>query len=272
MRRAATVFFVPSSTVAPLLFDVISLKDKQVLVPYVFHEFVSRIVILSYFSPTAAFSERHGMGQTGRKFVQIPGITLSRQMHNSDTIFVTSHTIVKSYKSEVTSYPLPWYALHVRCHAEKNVSRMLEGRGYEQYLPLYRERTQWSDRVKQLDLPLFPGYVFCRLEVALRRPVLTVPGVVAIVGFGSTFAPVPEDQISAVRDIVRSGLPSSPWPFLKEGQRIRVSTGSLEGVEGLLIQVKNEYRVVVSVPLLQRSVAVEIDRDCIQLLSTVRPS
>jgi transcription antitermination factor NusG len=193
-------------------------------------------------------------------------------MLNSENLFVTGHMIGTAHESEVTNFPLPWYAIHVRCHAEKNVSRMLEGRGYEKYLPLYRERNQWSDRVKQLDLPLFPGYVFCRLEVALRRPVLTVPGVVAIVGFGSSFAPVPEDQISAVRDIVRSGLPSAPWPFLQEGQRIRVSNGALAGVEGFLVHIKNDYRVVVSVPLLQRSVAVEIDRDCIQALSTVRPS
>jgi transcription antitermination factor NusG len=192
-------------------------------------------------------------------------------MYRSENDPVCRHTIEMEHEPEVAHYSLPWYAIHVRCHAEKNVSRILEGRGYEQYLPFYRERSRWSDRVKQLDLPLFPGYVFCRLEVALRRPVLTVPGVVAIVGFGSTFAPVPEDQISAVRDIVRSGLPSGPWPFLKEGQRIRVSNGALEGVEGFLVQIKNEYRVVVSVPLLQRSVAVEIDRDCIQALPAVLP-
>ncbi len=143
---------------------------------------------------------------------------------------------------------------------------MLEARGIEQYLPLYREVTHWSDRVKQLELPLFPGYVFCRIDVPRRRPVVTVPGVVRIVGFGSTFAPIPEDQISAIRNIVRSGLPSSPWPFLQAGERIRVSAGALEGVEGILVKVKNDYRVVVSVPLLQRSVAVEIERAWVQPL------
>lgn len=166
-------------------------------------------------------------------------------------------------------YALPWYAIQVRCHAEKNVARMLEGRGFEQYLPLNREQNHWSDRVKQVDLPLFPGYVFCRVDVPRRRPVLTVPGVIAIVGFGSTFIPIPEEEISAVRDIVRSGLPLSPWPFLQQGQRIRVSSGALEGVEGILVKIKNECRVVVSVSLLQRSVAVEIERDWIQPLPTV---
>ena len=172
--------------------------------------------------------------------------------------------------TEVTGNSLPWYAVQVRCHAEKNVSRMLEALGFEQYLPLYFESQRWSDRVKQLELPLFPGYVFCRLDVPHRRPVVTVPGVVSIVGFGSTFAPIPDDQISAVRSIVHSGLPSTPWPFLQEGERIRVSAGALEGVEGILVRIKSDYRVVVSVPLLQRSVAVEIERTWIQPLRIAR--
>jgi transcription antitermination factor NusG len=192
-------------------------------------------------------------------------------MHNSENVIVPSHTIEIAHELEVTRDSLPWYAIHVRCHAEKNVSRMLEGRGYEQYLPLYRERNRWSDRVKEIELPLFEGYVFCRLDVPRRRPVLTVPGVIGIVGFGNTFTPVPEKEISVVRDIVRSGLPTVPWPFLREGQRIRVSSGALAGVEGYLVKIKNNYRVVVSVSMLQRSVSMEIERDWIRPLPTVQP-
>ena len=161
---------------------------------------------------------------------------------------------------------LPWYAIRVRCHGEKNVARALESKGYEQYSPFYRKQNRWSDRIKTIDLPLFPGYVFCRLEVALRRPVLTIPGVVNLVGFGNIFVPIPENEIQAVQDIVRSGLPSLPWPFLREGEYIRVRTGALAGLEGFLVHIKNEFRVVVSIPLLQRSVAVQIDRDWIQPL------
>ena len=178
--------------------------------------------------------------------------------------------IETGYVPEVIDSPLPWYAIHVRSHTEKNVSLMLAARGYEQYLPLYREVTNWSDRVKKLELPLFPGYVFCRLDVPHRRPVVTVPGVVSIVGFGRTFATIPEDQISAVRSILSSGLPSMPWPFLQLGDRVRISAGALDGVEGILVRVKGDYRVVVSIPLLQRSVAVEIERAWIWPLTPTR--
>src|ERR1035437_9168849 len=105
------------------------------------------------------------------------------------------HTSDTPGKSQVDREILPWYALCVRCNAEKNVSLALRGKGYDQYLPLYRKTSNWSDRVKILDLPLFPGYLFCRLDVALRRPVLTIPGVAAIVGFGHAFVPVPEAEI-----------------------------------------------------------------------------
>jgi len=147
------------------------------------------------------------------------------------------------------------------------VALALQGKSYEQYVPFYRKNNRWTDRVKNVDLPLFPGYVFCRMDVSLRRPVLTIPGVVNVVGFGNLFVAVPDDQIQAVHRIIQSGLPSLPWPFLRDGDRIRVRTGSLEGIEGFVVQIKNEYRVVVSVPLLQRSVAVEIDREWIQPLA-----
>ena len=159
---------------------------------------------------------------------------------------------------------LPWYAVHVRSHAEANVALGLRQKGFEQFYPTYRKQTQWSDRVRTLDLPLFPGYVFCRFDIALRRGVVITPGVLKVVGFGKEFVPIPEGQIKKVQDIMRSGLLAAPWPFLKEGQRVIIRTGSLSGLEGLLVQLKNECRVVVSIPLLQRSVAVEIDRNWIQ--------
>lgn len=148
----------------------------------------------------------------------------------------------------------------------------LESKGYRQYAPVYRKDSRWSDRVKVLDLPLFPGYVFCRMDVALRRPVVTIPGVLNVVGFGKEFVPIPDDQIRAIEDIIRSGLPSRPWPFIQEGQRIRVRMGVLQGLEGVLVQIKNEYRVVVCVPMLQRAVAVEIEREWIQPLPGLIPN
>lgn len=155
--------------------------------------------------------------------------------------------------------PLLWYAVRVKPNFEKTSASLLEGKGYEVFLPTYHSRRQWSDRLKELDLPLFPGYVFCRLEVNQRLPVLTTPGVMNIIGVGKTPMPVPEEEIAAVQTIVLSRLESQPWPFLKIGQRVRIEHGPLAGVEGILTQFKSGYRLVVSISLLQRSVATDIE-------------
>jgi transcription antitermination factor NusG len=157
-----------------------------------------------------------------------------------------------------------WYALHVRTRFEKVVARNLQAKGYQEYLPLYRRTSRWSDRVKQLELPLFPGYVFCRFNPSERMPILTVPGVNAVVGFGKVFIPVDETELNAVRTVIESGKYCEPWPFLQVGQRVRVEHGSLTGTEGFVMLVKSTYRLVISINILQRSVGVEIDRDCLK--------
>ena len=158
----------------------------------------------------------------------------------------------------------PWFALHVRSRCEKAVAASLHSKGYEEFLPLYRSRNRWSDRLKDVDLPLFPGYVFCRFEPRMRLRVLTTPGIVAVVGMGKAPQPVEPAELAAVQALSRSGLAAIPWPFLKTGEHVRIEHGALEGVEGILTAVKKEFRVVLSVTLLQRSVAVEIDRDLIR--------
>jgi transcription antitermination factor NusG len=115
-----------------------------------------------------------------------------------------------------------------------------------------------------VDLPLFPGYVFCRLQPSSRLPVLTTPGVVSIIGSGKTPQPVEPEELAAIQSLVRSGMPAIPWPFLKAGERVRIEHGALVGIEGILTAVKKESRVVLSVTLLQRSVAVEVDRNFIR--------
>jgi transcription antitermination factor NusG len=155
----------------------------------------------------------------------------------------------------------PWYALRVRSKFENLVSATLRGKGYQEFLPQYRSRRHWSDRFKELDLPLFPGYLFCRFDVGVRLPILTTPGVIAIVGAGKTPVPLSDAEIAAIAAIVRSGLPAHPWPCLTVGSRVIIERGSLAGIEGIAINVDKKYRLVVSVPLLQRSVAVEIDRE-----------
>jgi transcription antitermination factor NusG len=155
----------------------------------------------------------------------------------------------------------PWFAMTVKLNREKSVAQCLRYKGLEDYLPLYKARRQWSDRVQSVELPLFPGYIFCRFDYHRRLPVLTTPGVNSIVGFGGDPAPVSESEIDDIKMILASGLPARPWPFIRVGQRVRIERGSLAGLEGILLREKGAVHVVVSVELLSRSVAVEIDRD-----------
>jgi transcription antitermination factor NusG len=155
--------------------------------------------------------------------------------------------------------PLPWYGLRVRSRHEQIASAALRGKGYEPFLPSYKVRRRWTDRTREVELPLFPGYLFCRMDAGHRMPVLTSSGVVGIVGVGKVPAPIEEREIDAIRAVVRSGLPSQPWPFLKQGDTVRVNRGPLRGVEGVVESVRDCRRLVVSVALLQRSIAVELD-------------
>ena len=155
----------------------------------------------------------------------------------------------------------PWFALRIWSQKEKLVAAALESKGYEHFLPLYRSRRRWSDRVKEFELPLFPGYLFCRFDLNNRLPILVTPGVMLIVGIGKIPVPVDERELAAIQSIVGSGLKTEPWPYLHVGQKVRIERGSLEGVEGILVALKKPQRLVVSVTILQRSVAVEIDED-----------
>ena len=156
-----------------------------------------------------------------------------------------------------------WYALQIRPRFEKVASKSLKDKGYEEYLPTYTSKRYWSDRTKNIELPLFPGYAFCKFEVQKRLPILLTPGVLSIVGTGKTPVAISETEISSVQKIIASRLPCGPWPFVEVGERVSVERGPLEGLEGTVIEVKSNLRLILSLPLLQRSVAVEIDRDCI---------
>ncbi len=159
--------------------------------------------------------------------------------------------------------PFNWYALVVKPNHEKAVLDHLRAADFEASLALYRARRRWSDRIKEVTLPLFPGYVFCRFSYRARVAVLRIPGVRSIVSAGPNPAPIPAREIAAIEAMVRSGLPVQPWPFLKLGQKVRVTSGPLRGVEGILVQFRKTWQVIVSVELLQRSVAAEIDRDSV---------
>jgi transcription antitermination factor NusG len=160
-----------------------------------------------------------------------------------------------------------WYALKVRPRLEKQVSTNLSTKGYELFLPLYKRKTRWSDRIKTLEEPLFSGYLFCHFDVTKRLPILQTPGVRSVVGIGKCPEPIDVEEIDAIRRVVSAGVNYQPHPYLTVGDAVRVEHGALMGLVGLVTQVKNEFRLVISVNLLMRSVSVEIDRSWVDPVS-----
>jgi transcription antitermination factor NusG len=157
-----------------------------------------------------------------------------------------------------------WFALRVRPTQEKTIAANLSRGGFEEYVPLQRVRRRWSDRVKVLDTPLFPGYIFCRFAYADRLRVLNSPGVESIVAFGRTEVPVEDSEIAAIRALVESGRPLAHLPFLRIGQNVVIERGPLAGIRGVVLRDESAWRVVVSVEALDRSIAVEVDREVLQ--------
>jgi transcription antitermination factor NusG len=152
-----------------------------------------------------------------------------------------------------------WYAAQTSANHEKRVAEQLNLRAVEAYLPLYTSVRRWKDRRVRLELPLFPGYVFVRLALRDRLQVLQAPSVARLVGFGGRPTPLPEQEIDALRKGLTHDMLIEPHPYLKVGQRVRVKTGPLQGLEGLLLRRKKTSRFVISLDLIMRSVAVEID-------------
>jgi transcription antitermination factor NusG len=179
-------------------------------------------------------------------------------------VFPNSESCTKGVFVCNQSTPLPWYALGLRSNFEKTARRLLEDGGYEVFLPTYRVLRRWSDRVKQIEAPLFAGYAFCRMDITRRDPLFRASGIARVIGFGTDPMPVPEHEIQSVRAIVESRLFSQPWPFLAVGDRVMVERGPLAGAQGVLIRVNEEYKLVASITLLQRSIAVELERDWIR--------
>jgi transcription antitermination factor NusG len=159
----------------------------------------------------------------------------------------------------------PWYVLRVQANREKTVASHLQCKGLTEFLPLYTTSRRWSDRTKLIQVPLFPGYVFCRFDADERLRILMTSHVLHVVGMGGIPAPVDEGELTALQRVVASGLLMQPWPFLKVGQRLVIQEGPLRNVEGVLTEIRGVRNLVVSITLLQRSVAVCIER------SGVRP-
>jgi transcription antitermination factor NusG len=159
-----------------------------------------------------------------------------------------------------------WFALRVKSRRERVVATAARYKGFEAFLPLYKCRHCWSDRAKIVELPLFPGYVFCRLNEESRFALLTIPGVVHLVSNGKIPMPIDDEEILVIQSAVRLAIPVEPWHFLEVGERVKLSAGPLAGLEGFLVQANDQQRVVVGLTVLKRSIAVELERGWIEPL------
>jgi transcription antitermination factor NusG len=156
-----------------------------------------------------------------------------------------------------------WYALYVKSKHERVVENSLRGKGYTVFSPSYFTRRKRVDRVVEIEVPLFPGYVFCQFDPDRRLPILVTPGLVGIVGRGKTPEPVDDTEIASIKTLALSGYPVQPWPFLDSGQRVRLQSGPLFGAEGIFLRIKDEHHLIVSITLLQRAVSVVIEKHAV---------
>lgn len=157
-----------------------------------------------------------------------------------------------------------WYALYTRPRHEKRVFEELSSREIEAFLPTYKIRRRWSDRYKVVEEPLFRNYLFVRMSLDRYNDTLRPYGAVSFIAFDGQPAKIPEPEIVAIRQLVESELPYNPHPYLKVGRRVRVTSGPLEGCEGILVRKKGLARLVLSVHMLQQSVVAEVEAECVE--------
>jgi transcription antitermination factor NusG len=160
-----------------------------------------------------------------------------------------------------------WYAAYVCSNHEKRVAIQLDARAVEHFLPLYVSVRRWKDRRVQLVLPLFPGYVFIRLALRDRLRVMQIPSVVRLVGFNGLPTALPDEEMEILRSGLSERLRAEPHPFLTVGRQVRITAGPFAGLAGVLKRKKGGLRVVISLDLIQRSVAVDVDASSVRAVS-----
>ncbi|MGC2659471.1 MAG: UpxY family transcription antiterminator [Bryobacteraceae bacterium] len=163
-----------------------------------------------------------------------------------------------------------WFAIRVKPNFERTVDQSLNTLEYETYLPMAPQIRQWSDRVKELLMPIFPGYLFCRSDPSRRISILRTPGVLGFLNIGSGLSCIPDVEIESLRLLLNSGALARPFPHFQVGEQIRIEDGPLKGLEGILQEIKNGYRIIVSITLLQRSIAAEVDSAWLRSLHEVK--
>jgi transcription antitermination factor NusG len=159
-----------------------------------------------------------------------------------------------------------WYAVYTCANHEKRIAAQFDERSIENFLPLYETVRRWKDRRMRIALPLFPGYIFVRHSLRKRLDILKVPGVVRLVGFNNAAAPLPIEDIETLRNGLKRSYNAEPHPYLTMGRRVRIVHGPFEGLEGILLRRKGNLRVVLSIHLIMRSVAVDVDLADVQVL------
>jgi transcription antitermination factor NusG len=162
----------------------------------------------------------------------------------------------------------PWFALQTEPKNEKSVERLLSQKGYVCFLPTYRQKRRWSARTVTLELPLFPRYVFCQFNSSAFGKAVSTRGVLRVVGFGGKPAEIPAEEIKALQLLAQSDVLREPWAYIPEGTLVQVETGPLAGAHGVVCSTEDKLRLAVSVTLLQRSVAVQLDENTV--LSVIR--
>jgi transcription antitermination factor NusG len=164
-----------------------------------------------------------------------------------------------------------WFALQVKCRYEKIIAEILQNKHYEAFAPRSLRRDDSGNSVQEMEAVLFPGYVFAKFDPRFRLPLLMTPGVHKVVSYGRTPAPLSTREIDEIKAVLECRVPLEPCPYLTEGDRVRIVKGPLKGLEGVLIQFRSFYRVVLSVSLIRRSVRVDVDRDILALGADTEP-
>jgi transcription antitermination factor NusG len=165
----------------------------------------------------------------------------------------------KAFALPASYFEQHWYVVYTCANHEKHVAAEIKVRDVEHFLPVYSSVRRWKDRRVNLELPLFPGYVFVRLALRDRLRVLQIPSVVRLVGFNGIPTPLGNDEMEAMRNGLAGAVHAEPCPYIQVGRRVRLKAGPLQGMQGVLLKKKSGYRFVLSLELLQRSVAVEVD-------------
>lgn len=192
---------------------------------------------------SASFSQALGISQTIVPST-LPALPLQTHVDREDP---------------ATAVQARWYAVYTCANHEKRVAEQFASRTVEHFLPLYESVRRWQDRKVRLQVPLFPGYLFVRMETRDRLRVLQIPGVVRMVGFHGSPTPMPEEDIDSIRAFLDRGWRAEPHPYLQAGRRARVVRGPLAGIAGIVLRRKNRTRLVISVDLIQRAMAIEMD-------------